>query len=317
MAGLSAEEIFERYLWPLYPEDAKGDLARARATDANPGKNPTLTSHLDEAARVFEAMAGGLFESSDPRLDRTDASVHRLSAALTLERRDAWRARGAPGTGDNELFNVIVHAAAYVGASIVKQHGGEWSVRRPLWESVVRLSSRAGTAELAVLQWLVKSLADPTPGVPSVTLADRYRTHVEIPCLDPSSLPVLFHAPRDKPIPRLAKVRYHSLHQHLRAHAPEIRDVGEHFPSPERFDEMGFEWMDFAIVGAGRMLLLFGPGRGGAHLVWMSAAGFEKSAFLPADSFPAPILKLDGDKLVVLLSVSGQKVVQEMLWWGS
>jgi hypothetical protein len=190
-------------------------------------------------------------------------------------------------------------------------------VRRPLWESVVRLSSRAGTAELAVLQWLVKSLADPTPGVPSVTLADRYRTHVEIPCLDPSSLPVLFHAPRDKPIPRLAKVRYHSLHQHLRAHAPEIRDVGEHFPSPERFDEMGFEWMDFAIVGAGRMLLLFGPGRGGAHLVWMSAAGFEKSAFLPADSFPAPILKLDGDKLVVLLSVSGQKVVQEMLWWGS
>jgi hypothetical protein len=316
MVGLSAEEIFERYLWPLYPDDAREDLARARTTDANPGKNPSLPSHLEEAARVFEAMAGSLFQG----LDRSDASVHRLSRALTTERRDTWSARGTPGTPDNELFNVIVHASAYVGACILRQHGGEWSVRRPLWESVVRLSSRAGTAELVVLQWLLKSLAEPVAGVPHVTLADRYRTHVEIPCLDPTSLPILFHrahAPRDKPIPRLAKVRYHSLHQHLRAHAPEIRDVGEHFPSPERFDEMGFEWLDFAIVGEGRMLLLFGPGRGGAHLLWMSAAGFEKSAFLPADSFPAPVLKQDGDKLIVLLSVSGQKVVQEMLWWGA
>ena len=114
MAHLTAESLFERYLWPLYPDDAKADLARARRVDANPGDNPAILAHLDDAARVFESMAPALFGADDPRLDRTDASVHRLSRALTAGRRDAWAARGEPGTADSELFNVIVHGAAYV-----------------------------------------------------------------------------------------------------------------------------------------------------------------------------------------------------------
>ena len=319
--ALTAETLFERYLWPLYPDDARRDLALARTTDANPAENPAVLAHLEDAARVFESMAPGLFGKDDPRLDRSDASVHRLSVALTPARRDTWASRGEAGTADNELFNVILHAAAYVGACVVAQHHGRWRVRRPLWESVVSLDSRAGNAELVILQWLVKSLADPAPAspdvpsVPAITLADRYRTHVEIPCLEPGGLArVVENA--DRRIPRLAKVRYASLHQHLRAHLPEIRDLGEDFPSAERFEAMRLTSLDFLVVGDGRMVVLFGPGEGGAYLFWLTAAGFEKSAHLPADSFPAPLLQVDGEKLRVLLQVDGKRVAHEMLWWG-
>jgi hypothetical protein len=315
MPHVTAETLFERYLWPLYPEDARGDLERARTVDANPAGNPSVRAHLDEAARVFASMAPALFGTDDPRLDFTDASVHRLSVALTPARRDVWAGRGEPGTADNELFNVIVHGAAYIGACVVQQHAGVWSVRRPLWESVVAFESRVGTADLAVLQWLVKSLADPSPEGFVTTLADRYRTHVEIPGLDPETIPKLVSG-GERRIPRLAKVRYASLHQHLRAHVPEIKDLGVDFPSAERFEAMRFAWLDFALVGDGRMLALFGPGEGGAHLFWLSAAGFEKSAHFPADSFPEPLLNVQGDKLRVLVQVAGKTVVHEMLWWG-
>ena len=313
MPVLTAETLFQRYFWPVYPADTRGDLADARSRDANPGGNPELLAHLDDAARVFAAMAPGLFGDAAPLLDRTDASVHRLSRLLTPERRDAWAAGGQAGTAESELFNVGVHAAAYVGACVVASHGGVWGVRRPLWESVVTLESRAGRGDLAVLQWVLKSLADPPHGVPAITLADRYRTHVEIPCLDPASLPRLAD---DRRIPRLAKVRYSSLHQHLRAHVPELRDLGPDFPSAERFEEMRLTWLDFLLVGEGRMLLLFGPGEGGAHLFWLTASGFEKSGHWPADAFPAPVLSVVGEKLRLLTQVEGKTLVHEMLWWG-
>jgi hypothetical protein len=332
MTAFTAESLFERYLWPLYPDDARQDLARARTTDANPAANPGIVAHLGDAARVFEAMAPALFGKDDPKLDRTDASVHRLSRALTRARRDAWASRGVVGTADNELFNVIVHGAAYVGECVAAQHGGRWSVRRPLWESLVTLDSRAGTADLAVLQWLLKSLADDALAangdaaapILATTLADRYRTHVETPCFDPEALPRLVAltpgsegvAPTERRIPRLTKVRYASLHQHLRAHVPEIRDLGPDFPSPERFEDLRLTWLDFAVVGDGRMVLLFGPSEGGAHLFWLTGAGFEKSAHFPGDSFPAPVLNVLGDKLRVLVQVDGRLAAHEMLWWG-
>src|SRR5271170_1967352 len=102
---LTAEALFERYLWPVYPEDARADLARARTLDVNPAGNPDVVAHLDDAARVFARMAPGLFGDADPRLDLTDASVHRLSVLLTAARRDLWASRGASGTAGNELFN--------------------------------------------------------------------------------------------------------------------------------------------------------------------------------------------------------------------
>jgi hypothetical protein len=315
MSHVTAESLFEHYFAPLYPDDARSDLALARATDANPAKNPALFAHVEETAAVFERMAPRIFEGADPHLDRSDASVHRLSRALTRARRDGWAISGAPGSADNELFNVVVHGVAYVGACVVRAHGASWSLRRPLWESVVRLESRAGRGDLALLQWWLKSLSDASLDgeLGALTLADRYRTYVEIPCARPEELPPIA---KPRPLPRLAKVRYDTLHKHLRAHLPELRDLGEHFPSPERFDAYAFAALDFLLLFEGRMLLLSGTNTEGVHLFWLGAGGFEKGAFFPADAFPCPVVRAEKDKVVVLTQVQGKGLRHEMLWWG-
>ena len=307
---ITAESLFRDYFWPLYPEDARADLARARQTDANPANNPSIGAHLAQAADMFVENARALF-GGELVLDRTDASVHTLSAALTPEVRNRWIALGDAGRAESALFNAVVHGAAYVGACIVAQHGGEWSARRPLWESVVRLRSRAGVADLPVFHWWLRSLADDAPE----TLADRYRTLVEIPCTQPEALPRI--APDDRKLPRIAKgARYDVLYKHLKAHLPEMRDLGAHFPTPERFAELGFKWLDFALLGGGKMLLVYGPGENGLHLFWLDAAGFDKSLFFPSDAFPEPIVRAKGDKLEVIVSVGGSVQTHEMLWWG-
>jgi hypothetical protein len=184
-------------------------------------------------------------------------------------------------------------------------------VRRPLWESLVHLDSRAGSASLAVFHWWLRSLADGA----TQTLADRYRTLVEVPCARPEDLPLL--APPDRTLPRLHRaVRYDVFYKYLKAHLPEIRDVGPDFPSPERFAEMGFTWLDFVLVGGGRKLLVYGPGAEGLHLFWLDAGGFEKAVYFPSDAFPEPIVRAKGEKLEILASVGGKVQVHEMLWWG-
>jgi hypothetical protein len=310
-AAVTAESLFVERFLPLYPEDAKADLARARSADANPAKNPHVLAHLDEAAAIFAARADALFgaDGCDVSLDFSDASVHRLSAALTRARRDAWSA------AEGELFNVVVHGAAYVGACVVRNHHGLWAVRRPLWESLVQLRSRAGDAELAVFHWWLKSLADDALDGKAPSLADRYRTHVEVPSAPVAELPVI--APEDRKLPRLAKgVRYDVLYKHLRAHLPELRDLGADFPSAERFAEYAFKWLGFALVGGGRMLVMHGQNADGVHLFWLGASGFEKSAIFPADAFPEHVLQVEGEKLRIVASVGGKTVVHEMLWWG-
>src|SRR5689334_19794856 len=127
-----AEELFRNFFLPFYPEDTKDDLVRARTEDANPANNASILSHLEDAARVFVELAPKVLGVDDLALDYTDASIHRLSVALKRDRIES------------ELFNFVVHGSAYVGACIVKQHDGRWAVRRPLWESLVRLKSRAG-----------------------------------------------------------------------------------------------------------------------------------------------------------------------------
>jgi hypothetical protein len=317
------EELFSRYFLPLYPPDSRADLLRARTTDANPGRNDALFAHLGEAADRFVANAPGLFEV-DLALDRSDESVHRLSAALTAERRDRWAARGVPGTADNALFNVVVHGAAYVGACVVARHGGLWSVRRPLWESVVRLKSHAGEADLAVFHWWLKSLADegvPAPAAStdsgwtgSATLADRYRAHVEVPCMRPDDIPIFVTGPR--PLPRLMKPTYDLLHKYVRAHIPELRDLGRDFPSPDRFTAFAFRWLDFHVLGGGRLVLMAGASPQGLHLFWLGSSGFEKSVFFTCDAFPDPIVRVDADRIKAMTSDQGEAREHEMLWWG-
>jgi hypothetical protein len=299
--------IFARYLLPLYPPDARADLEEARKLDANPGKNPSVIAHLDDAARVF-VLRHEAFIGRDLGLDFTDASVHRLGAALTREVIERLARGGAPGTPESELFNVVVHGVAYVGTCIIKQHGGEWLVRRPLWESRVRLRSRAGDAELAILSWWLNALANDTLG-----LAERYRAYVEVPTAPVDSMPVI--AP-PRPLPRLTKVRYDTLVKYLHAHLPELRDVGKDFPSAPRFEAYRFAWLDFHWLGDGRMLLLLGPGEGGLHLFWLDASGFQKSVLLESDRSPEPTVHTSGDKLAVTVSSNHTLQTHEMLWWG-
>lgn len=323
--GITPASLFRDVFLPLYPEDAKSDLERARREDANPAKNPMLAAHLEDAARIFVGMAEatlGLGEGA-LGLDYSDASVHRLSAALTPARRDRLLGLGKVGTPESVLFNFVVHGSAYVGACIARSHGGTWSLRRPLWESVVRLVSRAGEADLPVFHWWLKSLADApedsTEGQVIASLADRYRAYVEIPCARPEELPII--APTDRKLPRLAKVSYHAFYQYLKANIPEIRDVGEAFPTPERFADYEFKHLSFDLVGDGRMLVVHGPTKHGLHAFWLTKEGFDKSAFWPCDAFPAPMLRVKNDaaseqKLEVLLSRDGTQSVLELLWWG-
>jgi len=308
----TAEDLFVRFFWPLYPPDAREDLGRARAIDANPARNPSVLAHLADAASVFVARAPALFGES-VALDFSDESVHRLGSAITRARRDAWAAEGAEGTAENALFNVVVHGAAYVGECARRGRDAEWSVRRPLWESLVVLRSRAGIGELPVFHWWLKSLADDAIDG-RASLADRYRTHVEVPTIDADAWPVWLDPGRR--LPRIAKARYDVLYKHIKAHLPELRDLGADFPSPERFAEIRFRWLDFAILGAGRVLLAYGPGEGGVHLFWLDANGFQKGAFFPADTFPEPRVAVDGEKLRVLTQVDGAPVTHELLWWG-
>ncbi len=315
--SVTPESLFREWFLPLYPEDAKSDLGRARSMDANPANNLTVLAHLDDAAAVFAsnaAVALGL-PSEQLALDYSDASVHRISAALTHAQRDRLMAMGPAGTADNALFNLVVHGASYVGACIVRSHGGRWAVRRPLWESLVDLESHLGQGELPIFHWWLKSLADDA----QITLADRYRTHVEVPRAKPEELPVL--VAEDRKLPRLKRPRYDALYKYLRAHLPELRDVGEDFPSPERFEELRFEHLSFTRVGGGRMVVLHGPNEHGLHAIWMGKAGFEKSAFWPCDKFPEPIFRPSGDgdagdKLEVILSQNGSVQSFELLWWG-
>ncbi|HQY61852.1 MAG: hypothetical protein IPF92_26155 [Myxococcales bacterium] len=308
----TAESLFLSHFLPLYPESARADLGLARATDANPGKNPALVDQLEDTALRFAALFPRLVEGAV--LDFSDASVHRLSASLTRERREAWASDGgAAGAADNTLFNVVVHGAAYVAACIVKNHGGRWAVRNPLWESLVSLTSRAGTGDLPVFHWWLKALSDAALAG-EANLSDRYRAQVELPCARPETWPRLFEGERS--LPRITKVRYDVLHKYLKAHVPEVRDLGVVFPSPERFDELGFKWLDVRALGDNRVLLISGLARAGFHLFFLTASGFDKALYYPADSFPEPVVRPRGDKLEVHLAVGTQPVVHEMLYWG-
>lgn len=311
---VDAEKLFRRYFFPLYPRDARDDLVASRSTDANPARNRTILMHIDDAARRFAGNAAALF-GADLRLDRSDASVHRLGAALTLERRDAWAGRGPAGTTANVLFNVVVHGAAYLGACIVDNHPAAWSVRRPLWESVVRLRSAAGEADLAVFHWWLKSLSTAALKSPTgATLADRYRAHVEVPCVLPESLPVFVSGERR--LPRLGNPSYARLHKYLRAHLPEVRELGSDFPSADRFAAFAFRWIDFYLVGEGRSVLLAGVSERGLHLFWLGREGFEKGAFLAGDTIVEPSVRVHDGRITATTFERGEPRVREMFWWG-
>src|SRR5690606_32359419 len=110
--GLTAERLFLRYFRPLYEPGA--DLARLRTTDANPAGNPRIFAQLEAIADTFAKLAPEALGDPELELDRSDASVHRLAALLTRERRDALL---TPVTAPGEvppLVHLVTHGAVYV-----------------------------------------------------------------------------------------------------------------------------------------------------------------------------------------------------------
>jgi hypothetical protein len=307
-AKLTAEGLFRAVFSPLYPAGA--DLTRLRATDANPGNNPSILSALDDTASVFATLGPKALDAPSLVLDRSDASVHRLAPLLTLDVRT--RMLETQGEAPPLLAHFVIHGTIYVGACIVKNHGGAWLVRNPLWESRVRLESRAGTAEISPFAWWLKSLSDEEIG--KATLLDRYRTHVEVPTFDPSTLDVI--APPDRRLPRLEKVSYDLFYKYLKAHLPELKDVGEDFPSPARFTELRFRWLEMRLVGDGRMLVIHGPTASGVAVLFLSKHGFLKQHYYETGREAAHRLEIAGDVLRLVISDAGREEIHETLYWG-
>lgn len=312
---VTAESLFQRYFRPLYPEDQRVDdaaLVAARATDANPAGNARFVAELDEIAALFSRLAPSVL-GTELALDRGDASVHRLSAALTRGTRDALLSASRPGDAASPLVSFVLHGAVYVGACIVAR-GGRWGVRRPLWESVVTLESRAGTAELAPFPWWLKALSDAE--IDRGGLSSRYRTHVERAMARPEELPPIVRARAERVLPPLRAVRYDLLHKWLVAHLPEMSDLGRDFPSPERFDELGLLSLEFLLLADGRLLLMHGRGRSGLHLMWLDHAGFSHAMYFPADPGAPHSVVLEGDKLRVRFDLDRRPIEHELLYWG-
>lgn len=179
----------------------------------------------------------------------------------------------------------------------------------------MRLHSAAGETDLAIFHWWLKSLSTSVLRSPAgAGLADRYRTHVEVPCLRPETLPVFVAGERS--LPRLSNPTYARLHKYLRAHLPEVRSLGADFPTAERFATFALKWMDFHVVGGGRNVLLAGGSAQGVHLFWLGGDGFEKSAFVAGDGAAEPVVRVHEDRITAMTSQGGEPRVQEMFWWG-
>lgn len=311
---LSAKRLFDRVFWPLYPPDAREHLSSGQPAPVIAANDSSILLVIDDIADIFSRITPGLLNLPDEALDGSDASVHRLSHALTRQTRDRLLAETTIGEPRVPMLAMLcIHGALYLGRCAVRNHGGVWVVRNPLWESTVQLRTVFGQGELTPFYWWVKSLSDDE--IDRVPLSDRYRTHVENPCFDATSLPVL--APDQRRIPRIGMPTYQQLFGHLKEHAPEIRHPGDDFPSPERFEQMRFQWMDFAWVGGGRLLLMHGPSlHQGVHLFWMDAGGFTKAAFYPADDTPAHCVRQMGDVLRVIVSIQHEVRYHDVPWWG-
>ena len=310
---MDTEELFREFFWPHYPKEARENREASRATDANPGKNPEYPQRMAAFAETFVEGFRAM-HSDAPPLAYDDASVHRLSAVLGPELRAALAAKG-------ELLPFVVHGVAWLGEVIVRRHGGTWRFRNPMWESFLFVESAAGEAELALFSWFLRALTPPGGTGDASSLADRYRRYVERPMFDPAPLPVFVRGERR--LPRLGKVRYDLLHKYLRAHLPELGDLGADFPSPERFEAYGFRFLDVTVLGGGRMVLLSGLAEGGMAAFWLGAAGFEGSVFIPCDSFPEPRVELQPPADAVLterirlhFAYNKQSLFEEFLWWG-
>ena len=316
---VDAEELFVRFFLPLYPPDARADLARARATDANPAGNPALLAHLDDAANRFVANAPALFErrpgARPQRRERAppergahapsarDAWAAQRRAGHARERRSSTRSCTARRTSAPASSRSTAACGACAGRSGRASCASSRAPARPTSRSSTGGSSRSPTR--------------PT-GVQAATLADRYRAHVEVPCARPEELPVVSSSGA-RALPRLKKPTLRrSCTSTLRAHLPELRDLGRGLPrSPSGSTAFALHVDRLPRrSAAGAWSLLAGASPAGAAPLLADGGGFEKSAFFPCD---ASRIRSSGWTPIAssrMTSDQGETREHEMLWWG-
>ena len=262
--------------------------ARSRATDANPAKNP----HDHRAARRGRrrsSRGSRRRRSARPTstLDFSDASVHRLGAPSSL-------ARGAT-RGSSE--KIAGHAAAGAdgdarralprGVRGARRTAGSWQVRRPpgsRWCGSSRGPGVGRAGAVSVVAEGARRRGDrrraPRRPLPRARGAADASTPRRCRAIAPAG-------------PAAAAAGQGALRhaaQAPRAHLPELRSVGDDFPSPERVDEMGFS---LAGLHAGRATVgcccMHGAGARGRAPLLARRRRLREAAYLPADKFPAHV----------------------------
>jgi hypothetical protein len=306
---LTANDLFARFFWPHYPPDVRAAPDHFRDLDANPSRNPTLDAHLAEAAELFARQAPRLLGTELPF---TAEGVGRLARALDRAKRDALLVASDPADPGNLLFNTVVHGAAFVGEVIVRAYRGRWSLRRPMWESVVlrHVPGAAGegaTGAIPPFHWLLKHLDDRE--VDHGSLAWRFKVHVELATADVAAFPVI--APPRR-FPALKHPSYDLLVKYLHQHLPALRDLGAGFPSPAEFTDRAYAALGFELFHGGRVLALHGqlPPRGErpamVEVLWLTAHGFDHADAFPCDERPPYFARATGDALEVTLAWHGR-----------
>ena len=256
---------------PLYPPDARGDLAQARATDANPARNPAIFAHLGRGRRRPSRGPG----AESPRHRGADrARLHGRecsSRERSASRRETARSGGRPlGRWGRARERALqrgrsrgrLRRRVRQSAQSTRARGARGAPR--LWRALVshrlaspaRPSSRSSTGGLKTLaDEDVERVGSRWPIVTAPMWRTRRRALKTLPIIA-----TLTGASASVAFPRLAKPRYDTLHKWLKAHLPELRDLGEHFPSPERFDEIAVS-RSLAFLRSGRRGTNAGRGR--------------------------------------------------------
>jgi hypothetical protein len=301
MTERSADALFRHYFWPHYPADVRADLAHARRTDANPARNPNVLAPWVEAAELFVSNAPRLLGET---LTFDGDGIGRLSRALDRTRRDAWLASSDPSDPGNVFFHAVVHASAFVGEVVVRAFGGTWSMRRPMWESLVTRvvpGARHDRGSVPPFHWLLKHLSDDE--IDRGSLAYRFHVHIELATAPLDALPTLADV---RALPTLRAPTYDLLVKYLHKHLPALRDLGEGFLSPPEFTERAYEAISFSLLHDGRVLAVHGQASSRVEIHWLTASGFDHTDTIPCDPSPPYFARTAGDALEVTVAWNGR-----------
>ena len=106
---------------------------------------------------------------------------------------------------------------------------------------------------------------------------------------------------------------YDLLVKYLHQHLPELRDVGEGFPSPAEFTARAYESLSFERLHGGRVVALHGlvPAAGErppvVEVSWLTGRGFDHADTIPCDADGAYFGRAVNDELIEVTVAWQQK----------